>query len=249
MRRHSHEQPSTEDAEPQHDDRAVFWDAQNPLGYANQTGVYKTRVEWSFIRQHLPPAPAAVLDIAGGSGRFALPLTDEGYALTVVDKDAPSLRLLQERAGEKAPVVICSDFRDAKIPGAFDAAIAVECLENMPFADVLGRVRGLLKPQGVFAFTVLNRSSWRFGPACRREGRGRRVRRAPRRLPERVGAFGLRGGRSAWVHGGAGSVSGPPGRGTSAHELTTGGRDSLWGGRSRLTGERKFRRPARSVAR
>jgi SAM-dependent methyltransferase len=160
---HSHKQSSAEVHEPQNGDRAVFWDARNPLGYANRTGAYKTGIEWSFIRGHLPRPPASVLDIGGGSGRFALRLMNEGFALTVADKDAPSLRLLQERAGAHAPALICSDFRDATIPGVFEAAIAVECLENMPFADVLGRVRGLLKPQGVFVFTVLNRSSWRFG--------------------------------------------------------------------------------------
>lgn len=141
----------------------VLWDPENPAGYGNRTGVYKTRVEWDFIRRHLPPAPAKVLDIAGGSGRFALRLIREGYALTVNDVHGPSLRLLEERAGERRPTIVHGGFLSSDIVGPFDAAIAIECLDRMPFDEAIRRVHGLLRPGSVFVFTVHNRSSWRFG--------------------------------------------------------------------------------------
>jgi SAM-dependent methyltransferase len=124
--------------------------------------MYKTRVEWDFIRRHLPPAAASVLDIGGGSGRFAMRLMRDGYDVTVNDRDAPSLRLLEERARAYTPVLVHGDFLQTPLPGPFDAAIAVECLENMPFNEVLRRVHAILRPEGIFVFTVLNRSSWRF---------------------------------------------------------------------------------------
>ncbi len=175
----------------QRGDHYVFWDPENPSGYGNRTGVYKTGVEWAFVRRHLPPTPARVLDIAGGSGRFALRLMREGYALTVNDVHEPSLRLLEKRAGEHRPALVHGGFLDTAIAGPFDAAMAMECLDRMPFPDVIRRVHGLLRPGGVFVFTVLNRSSWRFG-----------VRRMAGREAKNEHVSTLNGYRAAWQEAG-----------------------------------------------
>jgi SAM-dependent methyltransferase len=154
--------PESSSAHLQPGDQHVLWDTENPSGYRNRTGLYKTRLECDFIRHYLPPTPAQVLDIGGGCGRFALKLGRMGYTLTVNDLHEPSLRLLHERAGEDRPKTVHGGFLTSEIKGTFDAALAIECLEHMPFDAVLRRVHDLLRPGGVFVFTVLNRSSWRF---------------------------------------------------------------------------------------
>jgi 2-polyprenyl-3-methyl-5-hydroxy-6-metoxy-1,4-benzoquinol methylase len=119
-------------------------------------------VQYEFIHAHFPPAPARVLDLAGGSGRFALPLLRDGYDVTVNDINPASLRLLQKRCADLPVSLWPGDFLQVNIPGQFDSALAMECLENLPFEQALSRVRDLLKPGGVFVFTGLNSGSWRF---------------------------------------------------------------------------------------
>lgn len=141
---------------------AVIWDTNNPAGYANRLGSYKTRLEYEFIRAHFAPVPARILDIAGGSGRFATKLLRDGYDVTVNDIDAPSLCVLQDRCRDRKPRLLPGDFLDVHVPGQFNCALAIECLDRIPFEQSISRVHGLLRPGGIFVLTVLNAGSWRF---------------------------------------------------------------------------------------
>jgi ubiquinone/menaquinone biosynthesis C-methylase UbiE len=38
-----------------------------------------------LLSRYLPPAPATVLDVGGGAGVYALPLTREGYSVSLID--------------------------------------------------------------------------------------------------------------------------------------------------------------------
>lgn len=40
---------------------------------------------WDLLERHLPPPPAQVLDIGGGAGAYAVPLTAAGYEVHLVD--------------------------------------------------------------------------------------------------------------------------------------------------------------------
>jgi len=142
-------------------DGGVFWDLTNPLGYANRMGSYKTKVEYEFIRAHLPTAPARVLDIGGGVGRFADKLQNDGHDVTVNDIDPRSLRVLRERL-QPCPKTLPGDLLSIDATEKFDCALAIECLENMPFKQAIARIHSLLNPGGVVVFTVLNSGSWRF---------------------------------------------------------------------------------------
>ena len=141
---------------------SVLWDTANPAGYGNRSGEYKTRVESEFLRRHFPPPPARILDIAGSSGRFALPLLRDGYDVTVNDINSSSLALLQKRCPDGCLQVVPGDFLRADLPGTFDAVAAMECLEYFPFEPVLTRLQEVLQPGGVFVFTAVNSGSWRF---------------------------------------------------------------------------------------
>ena len=54
------------------------WDQNNPEGYYNRMGFYKTQIELQFITNNLNKN-SSILDLGGGSGRFALPLIKQKH--------------------------------------------------------------------------------------------------------------------------------------------------------------------------
>ena len=154
--------PTFVDRSPSESQCAVLWDLTNPIGYANRMGSYKTRIEYDFIRSHFPPAPARVLDIGGGSGRFATKLLNDRYEVTVNDIHPPSLHTLEERCFDAKPKLLLGDFLKIDISSQFDCALAIECLDRIPFEQAIARVQTLLRRDGIFVLTVLNSASWRF---------------------------------------------------------------------------------------
>jgi SAM-dependent methyltransferase len=144
---------------------AYQWDADNPEGYANAMGRYKSAVELAFVREHLRGERLRILDIGGGSGRFALPLADDGHHVTVVDVSQVALNLLRRR--NHPNIVACrGDFYALDIPCRFDAVIAIESVQyftKVSLIDLFAKVRDLLSANDVpFIFTELNRKSWRY---------------------------------------------------------------------------------------
>jgi S-adenosylmethionine-dependent methyltransferase len=62
----------------------------------------RSAVVWAVLREALAGrgGPAAVLDLGGGSGVFAVPLAELGHRVTVVDTSPDALATLQRRAAE-----------------------------------------------------------------------------------------------------------------------------------------------------
>ena len=74
----------------------------------------KAQQEWDRLERHrtefavtmrafeeyLPNPPAEVLDIGGGPGRYAIALTQQGYAVTLVDLSRNSLKFAKDKAKE-----------------------------------------------------------------------------------------------------------------------------------------------------
>ncbi|HUP28057.1 MAG TPA: class I SAM-dependent methyltransferase, partial [Chloroflexia bacterium] len=52
------------------------------------------------LRDYLPPAPARILDIGGGPGRYSIALAQLGYEVTLVDLSRGLLDFAREKAGE-----------------------------------------------------------------------------------------------------------------------------------------------------
>src|SRR5690348_10784838 len=40
---------------------------------------------WDLLQRHLPPQPARVLDVGGGTGAYAIPLASAGYEVHLID--------------------------------------------------------------------------------------------------------------------------------------------------------------------
>ena len=59
------------------------------------------RTEFAITRRvladYLPAAPATIADLGGRPGRYAIPLAQQGYAVTLVDLSRGNLALAQEK--------------------------------------------------------------------------------------------------------------------------------------------------------
>lgn len=64
--------------------------------YASVKGYVRTYVMHQHLLEHLPPAPATVLDVGGGAGNQSFPLAQAGYEVTLMD---PSVAMLDKARG------------------------------------------------------------------------------------------------------------------------------------------------------
>jgi S-adenosylmethionine-dependent methyltransferase len=65
--------------------------------YASVKGLVRTYVMHQQLLEHLPPPPAAVLDVGGGAGYQSFPLAQAGYEVTLLDPSAAMLDKARQR--------------------------------------------------------------------------------------------------------------------------------------------------------
>jgi predicted TPR repeat methyltransferase len=136
------------------------WDIDNPLTYKNRMGFYKTRTELAFIKKYIPKDKRLkILDIGGGSGRFAISLTDDGHNVTLIDKSREAISLCHKKGLLKA---ICADVLEFQSSEKYDLSIAIEVIEYFnDFPGLLNKIRKISNDNSMFIFTVYNKNSWR----------------------------------------------------------------------------------------
>jgi 2-polyprenyl-3-methyl-5-hydroxy-6-metoxy-1,4-benzoquinol methylase len=146
--------------------------------YATVKGQVRTYVMHQQLLEHLPPPPAAVLDVGGGAAHQSLPLARLGYAVTVVDPSPAMLATAQERLrAEPEPVRQRVQLIEAPGEQAADATggqrfAAVLChgvLMYLPRPDAL--VRSLctcVSAGGVVSIMALNARTMAVRPALER---------------------------------------------------------------------------------
>lgn len=134
------------------------WDEKNPKGYFNRSGIYKAEIEYNFIKSHIPITQKTILDLGGGSGRFALPLIKAGYDVTVVDLDSNAIELCKKKGIAKS---YCSDFRNFELNG-YDIVLAIEAIGIASPKEVLRIANQKLANDGIFIFVGVNKKSWRY---------------------------------------------------------------------------------------
>jgi SAM-dependent methyltransferase len=95
---------------------------------------------WPFVRDHLPPAPASVLELGcGPAGGFAPALVGDGYDAVGVDPQAPD-----------APGFHRIAFERHEPPHLVAAVVASNSLHHVgDLAEVAGRIRDVLRPDGI----------------------------------------------------------------------------------------------------
>jgi ubiquinone/menaquinone biosynthesis C-methylase UbiE len=123
-------------------------------------------VHKAWIGRYLPKAPARVLDIGGGPGRYSLWLAEQGYRVTLADLSPELLALAKEKAKESA--VAIEDFVEANATdlspfadNSFDAVLCMGPLYHLVLEEdrrrVVAELRRVLKPGGTVFTAFLNR--------------------------------------------------------------------------------------------
>ncbi len=79
------------------DDWAGLADPFVDEAYATVKGRVRTHVMHQQLLEHLPAAPAAVLDVGGGAGHQSFPLARAGYEVTLLDPSAAMLDKARQR--------------------------------------------------------------------------------------------------------------------------------------------------------
>ena len=92
--------------------------------YATVKGYVRTYVMHQQLLEHLPPAPATVLDVGGGAGHQSLPLASAGYQVTLLDSSEPMLDKARQRL-ERLPADVRERVTLLRAEGE-DAAAATE---------------------------------------------------------------------------------------------------------------------------
>jgi SAM-dependent methyltransferase len=65
--------------------------------YASVKGLVRTHVLHQQLLEHLPPAPANVLDVGGGAGHQSFPLAQAGHYVTLLDPSPAMLDKAEQR--------------------------------------------------------------------------------------------------------------------------------------------------------
>lgn len=92
------------------------------------------------LSDHLPPPPAAILDIGGGPGRYAIELARSGYSVILVDLSQKSLEYAKKMA-KKAQVELTYYLHanaldlNSILPARFDAALLMGPLYHLLAED------------------------------------------------------------------------------------------------------------------
>lgn len=92
----------------------------------------------SFLRTHLPGAPARVLEVGCGRGDLARTLAGYGYEVVAIDPDAPP--------GELFQAVSLEEFATEQ---TFDAVVARRSLHHIPdLPGAVMKIASVLAPEG-----------------------------------------------------------------------------------------------------
>lgn len=118
------------------------------------------------LKEFLPPAPARLVDIGGGPGRYTFALTESGYRVSLVDLSQANLAFAQQQAAEtglQPEAILQANALDlgAFQAESFDAALLMGPLYHLLTYEerlqALNETRRLLKPGGIVFASFISR--------------------------------------------------------------------------------------------
>jgi len=150
------------------------------MNYVEKAYDEMPEVEWSRLERHrveygltmraladyLPSAPAAVADIGGSTGRYAIELTRRGYSVTLADVSQKCLDFAQLKAAEmgvELAGVVKTDARDLSdlADESFDAVLVMgpmyHLLAHAQRLEALREARRILRPGGYVIAAFISR--------------------------------------------------------------------------------------------
>jgi SAM-dependent methyltransferase len=143
------------------DDHATrYYDAGNELGRLADWGWLEFARTKELLTRVLPAAPARVLDVGGGPGRYAEWLAELGYHVHLVDPIV--LHVDEARARSERITATLGDARSlAEEDGSFDAVLVLGPLyhltERAERLEALREAGRVLRPGGVLAAAAISR--------------------------------------------------------------------------------------------
>jgi SAM-dependent methyltransferase len=125
---------------------------------------------WEILERYLPPAPSCVLDVGGGTGMYALPLSARGYEVHLVDAVPLHVERVRQLSSASDAPLASAEVGDARRLSLQDATIDVTLLfgplyhltERDDRMAALREARRVLKPGGVLLSAYISR----FASAC-----------------------------------------------------------------------------------
>jgi S-adenosylmethionine-dependent methyltransferase len=153
---------------PTFDDRGEWVDRH----YEVTRGRIRATLVSERLAATLPPAPATVLDVGGGSGAIAVPLAARGYDVTILDPSRAMLDLARghaRRAGAALRFVESGVERIAELaPGPFDAICCHAVLMYLDDpATHLATMRNAAAPGATLSLLEKNRLALAIRPGLR----------------------------------------------------------------------------------
>jgi len=162
------------------DEQPITWQAPNDMtnveryydkaAYKEWVRLDRDRVEFAVtlraLDEYLPPAPARVLDIGGGPGRYAIELTRHGYEVELADISEVEVALAAAKADEAGVMLAGARKADARdltafADASFDSVLLMGPLYHL--LDESDRQRAVhetvrvTRPGGIVAATNITR--------------------------------------------------------------------------------------------
>jgi len=146
------------------DDETLQFYRRNAEAYADWAKAPSSRLR-SFLAL-LPPG-GSILELGCGAGNHSAEMLGAGFKVRATDGSPEMADIASRRLGHPVETMLFHKLHEHE---AYDGVWASACLLHVPrdeLADILGRIRGALKPEGVFY------ASFKVGDGDGRDNLGR----------------------------------------------------------------------------